>query len=52
MGRLNELRPIGLRHFLRCRIRLRIRRSCAHFTTSFASSTTGHTFSSGGTEIT
>ena len=29
MGRLNQLRPIGLRHFLRCRIRLRIRRSCA-----------------------
>ena len=26
MGRLNSLRPIGLRHFLRCRIRLRIRR--------------------------
>ena len=26
MGRLNELRPTGLRHFLRCRILLRIRR--------------------------
>ncbi len=53
----SELRPPGslaswvaLRacHFLRWRIRLRIRRSCAHLATSFASSTTGHAFSSGG----
>ena len=50
-GGFDKLMLMSSHHFLRWRILLRIRRSSPHFTTSFASSTTGHTFSSGGIGI-